>query len=290
MNITLNFTTPCITESLTLNPGTYRFEVWGAEGGNGGATGGKGGYASGFATLKTTTKVFVNVGGSGTNTVGGCNGGGASVSVTNSGGGGTDIRLNVNSLYSRIIVAGGGGGSGAHSGEYGGFGGGKIGGNGVYPTLSYPGSGGRDDSPGIRCADNVNTGCVPGSFGYGGNSSFSTAGAGGGGWFGGSASRHNDPGGGGSGFVFIKGVYIPEGFLLNSDQYLTLTNLIGGNESIPVFNNPIQTEVGRTGNGAARITVISNFIPTSTSKFYYSCKPKLILMPNIWHCIFMSSS
>lgn len=115
--------------------GLYQMQCWGARGGgsrmNGSfyATYGKGGYASGKIKLKKGEKLFLYVGGHGTDSVvgkdsaGGWNGGGLgtwdrSDNETSGGGGGaTDIRLldgewnDTKSLASRIMVAGGGGGT-----------------------------------------------------------------------------------------------------------------------------------------------------------------------------------
>ena len=106
----------CKAEELELDKGEYLLEVWGASGGTynpSKALGGAGGYARGKLTVKEKTKVFVHVGSQGSNTSRGegsqgCNGGGYSGSSSGkSGGGATDIRLNNDSLYARIIVAGG---------------------------------------------------------------------------------------------------------------------------------------------------------------------------------------
>ena len=110
--------------------GTYKLEVWGAQGGDrvnyngGGASlyGGKGGYSVGNMTLTAGQTIYIYVGGqgsgySGTNAwavrPGGFNGGGAAngtnTSHGTSGGGGTDIRVGGSALNNRVIVAGGGG-------------------------------------------------------------------------------------------------------------------------------------------------------------------------------------
>jgi len=95
--------------------GTYKLEVWGAQGGyrNNIEYGGKGGYSSGEVYLTAGTKLYIYVGGAGNTggTAGGFNGGG--VKNTYAGGGGaTDIRLvegawnDAAGLLSRLIVAG----------------------------------------------------------------------------------------------------------------------------------------------------------------------------------------
>ena len=132
--------------------GTYKLEVWGAQGG--GTSGGKGGYASGNVALSAGTTVYVVVGGAGAKLInsnnslqkvnGGYNGGGYIMcdyynGNAGSGGGATHIGTfnstlaahgNTSGLY---IVAGGGGGSGPGTENIpaGGYGGGATGGNGT---------------------------------------------------------------------------------------------------------------------------------------------------------------
>ena len=70
--------------SVTLPPGTYQFQVWGAQGGSNAAAssygitakaGGKGGYSVGQLTISQATGVRVYVGGQGSSSAGGYNGG-----------------------------------------------------------------------------------------------------------------------------------------------------------------------------------------------------------------------
>jgi len=194
--------------------GTYKLEVWGAQGSNNGnmGNGGKGGYATGELTLTNGQVLNIYVGGVGTVTVrntggiGGWNGGGkssGSVGGNNiygstqdtvffapaSGGGATDIRVGGTLLSNRIIVAGGGGGAGVSGGDTGGAGGGLIGGNGGCPSVGkfYNGSGGTSVSGGLP-GPHTNSGV--GSLGYGGNGIagyYMGAAGGGGGYYGGGA-------------------------------------------------------------------------------------------------------
>ena len=103
-------------QSIQLLPGTYKLEVWGAQGGVGysNSAGGKGGYSSGVIVLSRPTTFYVYVGGNpGSTVAGGFNGGGSGNQNRNDnggGGGGTDMRIGSTSLYARVIVAGGGGG------------------------------------------------------------------------------------------------------------------------------------------------------------------------------------
>ena len=96
-------------QNITLTPGRYKLEVWGASGYN---NIGKGGYSVGTLTLQDEKVMYIYVGGTTPSThSGGYNGGGNGDGYDSpAGGGGTDIRLEQDSLYARIIVAGGGGG------------------------------------------------------------------------------------------------------------------------------------------------------------------------------------
>lgn len=192
------------------NTGTYRLEVWGAQGG-GSLFGGKGGYSSGTIYLTKGTVIYIYVGeagGSGGSVnnpyggKGGWNGGGAggrgasySGNYTDEGGGGgggaTDIRLNGTALANRIIVAGGGGGeAGDGDGNSGGAGGGLNGGR------SNKGISGGTQSGGYSLGQGENAGS--------GNRNHEGLGGGGGGYYGGYASHDGDSnagGGGGSGYI-----------------------------------------------------------------------------------------
>lgn len=131
-------------QSTTLEAG--KLEVWGSEGGKNGSyyrSSGKGGYSVGTINLRKKTILYIYVGESPKSTMGGWNGGSGADKAAG-GGGSTDISLygeegstnwnNSKHLYSRIIVAGAGGGSGndwTTNAEcekyYGGYGGGEEG-------------------------------------------------------------------------------------------------------------------------------------------------------------------
>ena len=247
----VNFTTTTYSytgsvQQVDLPAGTYKLEVWGAQGGSNGGSGGKGGYSVGILTLSNNTTVYVYVGGTTTSKSGGFNGGGTASSSDRGGGGGsTDIRTVSNSLYSRIIVAGGGGG--AYDSAGGGFGGGIEGG---AATSGCQGYGGTQTSSGTG---HCNSG---GGFGIGGNGkSGSTVNGGGGGWYGGGGSNGS---GGGSGYVYTSSTAsnYPSGCLLNSSYYLTDAQTIAGNQSFPNVAGT-GNETGHSGNGAAKITPVN---------------------------------
>lgn len=187
----------------------YRFEVWGAQGGSKNNNGAKGGYSKGRMYLIKGQTIYIYVGACpNCNTI--WNGGGYS---TYSGGDASDIRIGGTSLSNRVIVAGGGGGTGlgpSSTWNYiGGIGGGLTGGDGTG-LVYYIGHGGTQTSGGIRGSTiESNWYNESGGFGQGGNCyANSNGGGGGGGWYGGGAGEcggYND-GGGGGGSSYIEGV------------------------------------------------------------------------------------
>lgn len=261
------------TQSKTLKPGTYTIECWGGQGGTYSSyIGGYGGYSKGTITLTKTTTVYVSVGGAGSSssTAAGFNGGGTGISSGRGGGGATDVRIGQNSLYSRVIVAGGGGGAGVTSANANpcGCGGGEYGGDGYYnnTTGSYTTGQNRSGGSASQTAGGItwSTG-TQATFGQGGNASGYSCGGGGGGWYGGGGAYDSDSdsdgrwGGGGSGYVYTSSTAknYPNGCLLNSTHYLTNAQTIAGNKS---FKSPTgKNETGHTGNGFCRIT---NLTPT----------------------------
>ncbi len=257
---TQNFAYTGSVQTYTVNPGTYTLEVWGAQGGYYSSNiGGYGGYSIGTLTVTGQTVLYIYCGGyPGYSSVSGFNGGGTgSSSYGGGGGGGSDIRVGSNSLYARVIVAGGGGGSGYNhgSGETGGYGGGTQGGTGTcasYTALSYFGQGGTQNSGGSNTSAYTGN-YTSASFGQGASNTNSYYGfGGGGGWYGGGAGQY-EPAGGGSGYVYTSATasYYPQGCLLNSSHYLTSAVTYAGNTSFASTTGGIET--GHSGNGYARI-------------------------------------
>lgn len=260
-------------QSKTLKPGTYTIECWGGQGGTYSSyIGGYGGYSKGTITLTEATTVYISVGGAGSSssTTAGFNGGGTGISSGRGGGGATDVRIGKNSLYSRVIVAGGGGGAGVTSANANpcGCGGGEYGGDGYYNDTAGSYTIGQN-----RCGGSASqtaggktwSTSTQATFGQGGNASGYSSGGGGGGWYGGGGAYDNDSdsdgrwGGGGSGYVYTSSTAknYPNGCLLNSTHYLTNAKTIAGNKS---FKSPTgKNETGHTGNGFCRIT---NLTPT----------------------------
>lgn len=264
-------------KSVILPKGQYQLECWGAQGGNGtnntSLPGGKGGYSKGIITLNKKTNLYLYTGGQGLNgttynsngatTVGGFNGGGSTTSVNGrgSGGGGTDIRIAVDSLYARVLVAGGGSGSSGY-GSSAGFAGGGISGKTYNNQDSSNGGswygGGGSQTQGGAANTSYSNFATAGSFGQGGNynsgpNTYCGSG-GGGGWYGGGGAI--GVGGGGSGYMYTSSSasYYPSGCLLNSSYYLTNATILAGNAA---FISPTGiSETGHAGNGYIRITVI----------------------------------
>ena len=139
-----NFNYTGTVQEVTLPPGKYKLQCWGAQGGNSSSysgVGSKGGYSEGILTLTEATKLYIFVGGKGASSGNGgwnCGGGSTGSSSYNSGntygksyptcgGGATDIATvtsdmayssrrnnrSAASLLSRCIVAGGGAGASA---------------------------------------------------------------------------------------------------------------------------------------------------------------------------------
>lgn len=267
MSNVYNFEYTGAVQQLTLPKGKYILECWGAQGGYRSVfeNGGKGGYSVGTLSLESQTTVYVYAGGSGNSggTNGGFNGGGKR-STYNGGGGASDIRIGQDSLYARVIVAGGGGSDGAPS-YAGGVGGGT---SGISATngLGSGGGGGTQTAGGTGGSGNA------GTFGQGGEGLYRRSGyggAGGGGWYGGGGTypdRSGDDdkgGGGGSGFVWT-GSNAPSGYLLNSTHYLTDAQTIDGTQS---FTSPTgSAETGHSGNGYVRITQLKPNPPTNLTE------------------------
>lgn len=253
-----SFTVPCT--------GNYKMETWGAQGGNTtltsyGGTGGKGSYASGVIGLNADKKIYIYVGGKGTDgnnsrdttlNAGGYNGGG-----------------NNGSLDSASPAGGGGGGSGisnvgapggVNSGVYGNL----YGGNGTSTSGGAAGTGYSHDSKATK-----------GTFGVGGNSGLYVTGAGGAGFYGGGGGNHYTPstsGGGGGGSSFISGHNGCNAISENSTaSNITHTNqsvhysglkftqtvMKAGNEAMPSHDGK-STMTGNSGNGYAKITYLGD--------------------------------
>lgn len=241
--------------------GEYKLQVWGAQGGyrSNSEMGGRGGYSEGIITLQENEKIYVYVGGSGNTggAAGGFNGGGSKTTYPG-GGGATDIRVNGNTLYNRIIVAGGGGSDGAAT--FPGKAGGGLEGISATEAASYcsGGEGATQTTAGTR-----------GDFGLGGSGGYNAAGwggggfggAGGGGWYGGGGAnpdRSDDDrgGGGGSGFVYDGTNTVPTGYDVGTHVLTNAKTLDGTSNEIPTYDGT-GTMTGNRGDGYARVIALN---------------------------------
>ena len=196
--------------------GTYKLEVWGAQGcsnvNNTLDEGGLGGYSYGNVSLSAGQKIYIVVGQYERQLeTASYNGGGAGGGYAGAGGGATHIATtnrgelkNYASYKSEVLIVAGGGGGSAHSNTYadwmyGGTGGGTSGGGGRLGGGATQSAGGNLGPNNMQYA---------GSFGLGGYAaSGSGCGGGGGGWYGGSgAFEYNGRAGGGGGSGYIGGV------------------------------------------------------------------------------------
>lgn len=244
---TVSFAYSGAPETFTVPAGvtSIYFDVRGAQGG--GTSGGQGGIDTGTLMVTSGINLIVRVGGQGSlglSAAGGFNGGGATSAgdtAPGSGGGASDIRLSVDTLSARVIVAGGGGGQSTYCGvisiptaNVGGAGGAETGGNGGSAATncwagSY-GGGGTQTSGGIKggTTSYLNT---AGTLGQGGNGKgYSAGGGGGGGGYYGGGGAAVGAGGGGSSFIDTS---------TSRSAYVV---------------NGVLTRGGRTGNGIISLT------------------------------------
>jgi len=215
--LTFNYTGSVQSFNIPEGVTQITIDAYGAQGAN--AThGGKGGRATGVRTVTPGELVRVYVGGFGSGSGGGWNGGespsngsgcNATTAGTGYGGGASDVRFGGAALSNRVIVAGGGGGRGLLSGStvtLGGAGGGLTGGAGVTSNTAGGGGGGTQSAGGSAGTGGFGNGSA-GTLGVGGNRCPGDwgGGDGGGGYYGGgggggSSGSHRGSGGGGSSF------------------------------------------------------------------------------------------
>ena len=284
--------TECTSYKFILQPGVYQLKAYGASAGNqvsqalaadrasciatetvklfgGNAicrtsnySGGSGGFISGVLKLKHPTQCYVNIGGKGSYEMktisGGYNGGGANSGRSNyisaTGGGATDLRVGVDDVYHRILVAGGGGGTDNDEGN--GGCGGYPDGQGYWKKGEYNGHQLATQSSGY-------------SFGQGQNATTTCndCGGAGGGWFGGYASNDNYAGaGGGSSYALTKTSVIPS---LNSERHYEFTN-----KSPYVLDHMLYANGIWEGNGKLHIiklrSLIENTCKHSNRQYLYA--------------------
>ncbi|MCI9975608.1 hypothetical protein JY742_05705 [Clostridioides difficile] len=273
-------------QSVTLKPGKYQIECWGANGGfNTSMSADKyknacGGYTVGTFLFNENKTIYIYVGKEGTvesvdfnnPSRRGFNGAGLSYEYTSSvldvafdGGGATDVRTvggawdNPQGLLSRFIVAGGGGGwtNDKYTGGTG-KGGGLTSNDLEFCTGASQIAGGvvNKDYPAYM---NGSFGKGGGKIGYAVGSSRVKYG-GGGGWFGGACGLTTS-GSGGSGYLLSVNSYKPDGYLVDSSFYA----LDGSTNSLTpeTYNSPIFPSC----HGFCRITLLQGFMSINVNSY-----------------------
>ena len=273
----------CYPLKITLQPGIYKFECWGAEGGTHDSEnyGGRGAYTSGILHLHEKQTFYFYVGESGQTVTGEIkvlpptfNGGGSGGIQTStsglthygsSGGGATDVRTiaglwyNETSLKSRIMVAAGGGASTTNGPPNqtcrGGYGGAPIGGIGEKTGTQdniEDATGGETYTYGKGGVGQRSSG-EDGDLGVGGNggNSHSTSG-GGGGYYGGGGSGvsgyNHQCGAGGSSYI--------SGYKDQPQQSLIFQHPIMNSGNDLITRHTGELSRGNKGNGHIRITIL----------------------------------
>ena len=260
--------------------GTYKLETWGAQGGNINETyyGGYGAYSLGNIKISQNDKLYINIGGQGSDysldklAPGGYNGGGYG-GVPNTtysdrqggcgGGGATHIAITSGILSSfenkkeGILIVAGGGGGGASVDVMGSDGGGYKGNDGGYSSLfpTYHGTGGTQTTGGFDFTINSNYGTFGQGSGFSDNVKYGGNGGGGGFYGGGGTNRGHSGGGGGSGYIgnsllAEKSMYCYK--CAESSEISTKTISTTCTSATPTEN------CAKQGNGYAKITLISN--------------------------------
>ena len=293
---TLLFSYPCKTNfsctpyKVSLSQGMYQIECYGAGNTRFGNTAG-GGYTSGIIKIQQSLTLYLYLGAAGefqfirgeasSNET--FNGGGGNLYSGHTGSGATDVRLDYghwkdfNSLRSRIMVAGGAGGSECGKGGVGGGLKGGIGGAGTCETSTHthPGSGGSNNNGG--------DGLYKGKFGYALRPSEpANINCGGGDYYGGGSCSDNGAGAGG-GSSFISGHpgcnAISKTSTSNSIQHtgqsihysnisFISTTMLSGDEEF-ISPNHESTEIGHISSGNVVITYLSPIICTQKQNIYF---------------------
>ena len=259
--------------------GTYKLETWGAQGGSINETyyGGYGAYSFGNIKISQNDKLYINIGGQGSDynldklAPGGYNGGGYG-GVPNTtysdrqggcgGGGATHIAITSGFLSSfenkkeGILIVAGGGGGGASVDVMGSDGGGYKGNDGGYSSLfpTYHGTGGTQTIGGFDFTINSNYGTFGQGSGFSDNVKYGGNGGGGGFYGGGGTNRGHSGGGGGSGYIgnsllTEKSMYCYK--CAESNETSTKTISTTCTRATPTAN------CAKQGNGYARITLMT---------------------------------
>ena len=256
--------------------GTYKLEVWGAQGGNVDATytGGYGAYSVGEIYLNKGDKLYVNVGGQGAlvsnatstaafngggtaktqSTYDSATGGGGATSITTTSG---QLSAHSDSISSILIAAGGGGGAYYYSSfnSSGGHAGGFLG--SVPPAGTCSGRTYTSGSQASQSAGGTGNKCsndvASGSFGQGGNGTSWSSGGGGGFYGGGAGYAHGSSGG--SGYIGNPKLSNKTMYCYNCTQSTAYSNKT---TSITCVNENPTANCAKKGNGYAKISFIKS--------------------------------
>lgn len=256
--------------------GYYKFEAWGASGGEGKFNtnagtelGGMGAYTSGIMYLDAQNQPYLYIGGAGASATsntqhatiaGGYNGGGNGLSggtddQAAAGGGATDIRYGGTSLNSRIMVAAGGGGG--HCDTNTAYGSNRI----KFPLMNgqglmYSGTLGQWQNSTYSVSATQTSG---NAFGIGGShtniDATHGAGGGGGGYYGGVANKNNLGGPGSGGTSYISG-YAGVNSISSASSTSASNNT--RHYSGKYFINGLMETASNVGNGKASITYLGD--------------------------------
>lgn len=294
-------------EFVAQQDGFYKFELWGAGGGEDNwnsnllSNQGRGAYTSGVTYLKKGTKFYVYVGQKGTHgitdrntlTATSFNGGGAGMGSSDgddgggAGGGATDIRLvsgswdNFESLKSRIMVAGGGAGGSTVDNGFNSISAGSGGFNGIGSSWRYQSIENQNHSFNATQTTGYKFG-----IGENGTTVGNAGGSGaGGGYYGGLKSTDSPSGGAGGGSSYISGY----NGCNSIDRKSTANNIIHTGNNIHysgiyfietkisdgISYTPSNTSITNTGNkenGFARISLLEKYNSTNENNNLYLYK------------------
>ena len=294
-------------EFVAQQDGFYKFELWGAGGGEDNwnsnllSNQGRGAYTSGVTYLKKGTKFYVYVGQKGTHgitdrntlTATSFNGGGAGMGSSDgddgggAGGGATDIRLvsgswdNFESLKSRIMVAGGGAGGSTVDNGFNSISAGSGGFNGIGSSWRYQSIENQNHSFNATQTTGYKFG-----IGENGTTVGNAGGSGaGGGYYGGLKSMDSPSGGAGGGSSYISGYNgcnsidkksTEDNIIHTGDSkhysgiYFIETKISDGISYTP--SNSSITSTGNKENGFARISLLEKYNSTNENNNLYLYK------------------
>ncbi len=307
---TTQFTTPgCSVYTVPLGVSQLQIDAYGAQGGLYQAPysgiGGFGGHAGGLLNVSSNEQLDVCVGGQGTQTAGGINGGGGPGSPTTAGppavggGGASDVRTGSFQLSDRILVAGGGGAPQSGDDSQAVAGGGTTG-NDCTAQFTNCGAAGTQTGGGAAGASPTNDICdswssttpaQPGVFGIGGTGGTATgfntcvgiggtesAGGGGGGYYGGGGGGGDYAGGGGSGYVALSiqatGAWTNTAGVRSGDGEVDITPTISG---FSVSTTSLPAAARGVAYGPVTLTVAN--VDPSASPYVTTLKWKKVSLP-----------